>query len=46
MVKSKKRKKGEKRKRFHLSKDRRKQLIALFLVLIMVGSVLVLVFSY
>ena len=39
------RKEGKKR-RFRLSEERRKQLIALFLVLIMVGSVMVLLFSY
>ncbi len=46
MVKSRKdRQAGKKKKRFHLSEERRKQLIALFLVIIMIGSAFVLLAS-
>ena len=47
MVKSRKaRSAGKKRKWYHISKARRKQLVALFLVLLMIGSALVLIVSY
>lgn len=47
MVKSRKERSAGKKKRwYNISKARRKQLIAIFLVFIMVGSALVLLVSY
>jgi hypothetical protein len=47
MVKSRKdRAAGKKKKWYNISKERRKQLIAIFLVFIMVGSALVLLVTY
>lgn len=47
MVKSMaERQKAKKKKRFQLSKERKQQLVALFLVLLMLGSAFVLLFSY
>ena len=47
MVKSMaERQKAKKKKRFQLSKERKKQLLALFLVFLMIGSALVLLVSY
>lgn len=47
MPKSRKqRAEGKKKSRFSLSKDRKKQLLALFLVFLMIGSALVLLVAY
>jgi hypothetical protein len=47
MVKSRKeRAEGKKKKRFALSTERKKQLLALFLVFLMIGSALVLLVAY
>jgi hypothetical protein len=47
MVKSMaERQKAKKKKRFQLSNERKKQLLAIFLVFLMLGSALVLIFSY
>jgi hypothetical protein len=47
MVKSmKERQVKKKKKRFQLSKERKKQLLALFLVFLMLGSALVLLVTY
>ena len=47
MVKSRKdRAEGKKKKRFTLSSERKKQLLALFLVFLMIGSALVLLVAY
>jgi len=47
MVKSyKQRQEGKKKKRFQLSAERKKQLMALFLVLLMLGSAFVLLVTY
>jgi hypothetical protein len=46
VVKSRKdRAQAKKKKRFTISKDRRKQFVAIFIVVIMVGSALVLLVS-
>lgn len=37
---------GKKKKWYNLSKDRKKQLVAIFIVVIMVGSALVLMITY
>ncbi len=37
---------AKKKKRFQISKERKKQLVALFLVFLMVGSALVLMITY
>jgi hypothetical protein len=42
----KQRAEGKKKSRFAMSKARRKQLVAIFLVVIMVGSALVLLVAY
>jgi hypothetical protein len=42
----KQRAEGKKPKWYHLSKDRKKQLVAIFIVVIMVGSALVLMITY
>jgi hypothetical protein len=42
----KERQAAKKKKRFQLSKERKKQLIALFLVFLMIGSALVLLVTY
>jgi hypothetical protein len=42
----KERQAAKKKKRFAMSKERKKQLIALFLVFLMLGSALVLLVSY
>jgi hypothetical protein len=44
--KSRKERQAGKKKKKYLSKDRKKQLLAIFLVFIMVGSALVLLVSY
>ncbi|NIP35033.1 MAG: hypothetical protein GWN18_08850 [Thermoplasmata archaeon] len=47
MVKSmKERQQAKKKKRFQLSKERKKQLLAMFLVFLMLGSALVILFTY
>jgi len=47
MVKSyKKRQEGKKKKRFQLSAERKKQLLAIFLVFLMLGSAFVLLVTY
>jgi hypothetical protein len=42
----KERAEGKKKKPWQMSKERRKQLLALFLVLLMIGSALVLMVTY
>ena len=37
---------AKKKKRFQLSKERKKQILALFLVFLMLGSALVILFTY
>jgi hypothetical protein len=41
----KKDRQGDKKKRMRIDKERRKQLLAIFLVLLMIGSALVLMFT-
>jgi cell division protein FtsB len=42
----KERSEGKKKKPWQMSKERRKQLLAIFLVLLMIGSALVLMVTY